>query len=514
MSATGPEGPEGPEGPQPGPRPAEPALENVDPAVAGQLDASTRAVLEDAGWRRLHPVTPVLRAWKIVAAVLAFAVVQNVDDLARIDVEAWLLTLFMLGGLLVLALVGAVYSAVAWRRTRYRVDAEAVHVEHGVLWRQQRSAQLDRLQAVDVVRPLLGRLLGLAELRLEVAGGSGSQVSLAYLREDEAQRVRNALLAAAAGVRVDSDERGTVSAPEAPQRPVVHVPPGRLVAATLRSVSTVVVVLAAVGLVVGCVLARSTTPLVAALPGVLGVGSAVWQRFSRGFNFTVAHSPDGMRLTHGLLEQRSQTVPPGRVQALSITQPLLWRRPGWWRVQVNVAGYASGPGEDGQEAATVLPVGTEEELARVLAIVLPALGASGPGGALDLVRDGLTGRDAEGGYTAVPRAARWLDPVAWRRDGYLVTEHAFLARGGRLVRRLDVVPHARTQSLGLAQGPLQRRMGLASVALHSTSGPVKPRVDHLAAPVAARLLAEQSQRARAARESAGPERWMSGDEVG
>ncbi|WP_432488830.1 PH domain-containing protein [Kineococcus sp. SYSU DK018] len=507
MSGTGPVGPERPDGPGRG---DEAALEVVDAAVAGRLDAPTRAVLEDAGWRRLHPVTPVLRAWKIVAAVLAFAVVQNGDELLRIDVEAWLLALVVLGGLLVLAVVGAVYSAIAWRRTRYRVDAEAVRVERGVLWRQQRSAQLDRLQAVDVVRPLLGRLFGLAELRLEVAGGSGSKVSLAYLREDEAQRVRNALLAAAAGLRLDDAGGGALSAPEAPQRPVVHVPPARLVAATLRSASTVLVLLAAVALVVGSVAARSTTPLVAALPGAVGVVSAVWQRFTRGFNFTVAESPDGMRLTHGLLELRSQTLPPGRVQALRITQPLLWRRPGWWRVQVNVAGYAAGPGEAAQEASTVLPVGTEEELARVLAIVLPALGASGPGGALDLVRDGLTGRDDDGGYTPVPRAARWLDPVSWRRGGYLVTEHAFLARGGRVVRRLDVVPHARTQSLGLAQGPLQRRLGLAGVALHSTSGPVKPRVDHLAAPVAARLLAEQSQRARAARAAAGPERWMAG----
>ncbi|WP_337062354.1 PH domain-containing protein [Kineococcus sp. G2] len=494
-------------------REEEPAVDVVDPAVAQRLDAPTRAVLEDAGWRRLHPVTPVLRAWKIVAAVLAFAVVQNVDELLRIDVEPWLLALIVLGGLLALAVVGAVYSAVAWRRTRYRVDAEAVRVERGVLWRQQRSAQLDRLQAVDVVRPLLGRLFGLAELRLEVAGGSGSKVSLAYLREDEAQRVRNALLAAAAGLGLDDADGAGPSAPEAPQRPVVHVPPGRLVAATLRSASTVLVVLAVVGLVVGSVAARSTTPLVAALPGAVGVVSAVWQRFTRGFNFTVAHSPDGVRLTHGLLELRSQTLPPGRVQALRITQPLLWRRPGWWRVQVNVAGYAAGPGESGQEATTVLPVGTEEELARLLAIVLPALGAAGPGpeAALALVHDGLSGRDEQGGYTAVPRSARWLDPVAWRRSGYRVTEHAFLARGGRLVRRLDVVPHARTQSLGVAQGPLQRRLGLATVALHSTSGPVKPRVEHLAAPVAACLLTEQAERARAARAAAGPERWMSAD---
>ncbi|MGI4893889.1 MAG: PH domain-containing protein [Janthinobacterium lividum] len=481
----------------------EPAVDVVGVEVTSHLDAPTRAVLADPGWRRLHPVTPVLRAWKTVAAVLAVLVSQGVDNVVRSHLPGWILTLGVLGGILLLAIVGAGFSALSWRRTRYRIDAEAVHVEHGILWRRQRRAQLDRLQAVDVVRPLLGRLFGLAELRLEVAGGAGSKVSLAYLREEEAQRVRNALLAAAAGVRVEVGEE----APEAPERGVVQVPPLRLVAATLLSGLAVSAVLVLVALLVGSWVAGSFAPLLGTLPAVLGLGSALWQRFNRGFNFTVAESPDGLRFTHGLLEQRSQTVPPGRVQALRIVQPLLWRRAGWWRVEVNVAGYAAETGSDQGQSTTVLPVGTVAELALVLAIVLPDLGTPEES-PFDVVQAGLSGKDDAGGFTCVPRRARWLDPIAWRRHGFRITEHAFLARSGRLVRMLDVVPHARTQSLGVAQGPWQRRLGLVSVVLHSTPGSVKPRVDHLEAAVAARLLTEQTLRARTARAGAGPERWM------
>jgi len=149
-----------------------------------------------------------------------------------------------------------------------------------------------------------------------------------------------------------------------------------------------------------------------------------------------------------------------------------------------------------------------DELSAVLAVVVPDLGTPDES-PFDVVRAGLTGRDAEGGFTPAPRAARWLDPVGWRRHGFRITEHAFLARSGRVLRRLDVVPHARTQSLGAAQGPVQRRLGLASVVLHSTPGSVRPRVDHLASGVAAALLEQQSGRARTARAAAGPERWMS-----
>ena len=71
--------------------------------------------------------------------------------------------------------------------------------------------------------------------------------------------------------------------------------------------------------------------------------------------------------------------------------------------------------------------------------------------------DGDSRRDD--GFLSSPPAARWLDPFGWRRNGFRVTREALLMRRGRLRRRLDVVPHARTQSCGLVQGPLQRRSG-------------------------------------------------------
>jgi putative membrane protein len=58
------------------------------------------------------------------------------------------------------------------------------------------------------------------------------------------------------------------------------------------------------------------------------------------------------------------------------------------------------------------------------------------------------------------------------------------------------------------QAVLQRTLGLASFHLHSTPGPISPVVPHLSTADAARLLAEQADRARHARATAGPERWM------
>ncbi|MBE9941049.1 PH domain-containing protein, partial [Cellulosimicrobium cellulans] len=296
---------------------------------------------------------------------------------------------------------------------------------------------------------------------------------------------------------------------EAPEQPVTAVGPGRLVASLLRSGATVGLVLGVLGIAGVVVGTREIGILFSALPAVLGFGGFLFSRFTGEFGFRSAISPDGIRLRHGLLETRSQTIPPGRVQAVRLRQGPFWRGPDWWRVDVNVAGY--GVSTDGTDSTSVLlPVGTRDEALAALWLVLPDLGTPDPRGLLD---EGLSGLDAGQHFVASPRRARLLDLVAWRRNGFSVTDRALLLRGGRVFRTLVVVPHERTQSLGLEQGPLQRRLDVASFTVHSTPGPVSPQVRHLDAGDAARLLDTQAERAREARAHAGPELWMRRDDV-
>lgn len=453
-------------------------------------------------WRRVHPVTPAVKGWKVLVALLFVAAQQvtvNVGE-AQAVVGTWGWAPLAIA-LVLAAVLGFAYSGLAWRMTRYAVGPDAVYLQTGVLFRQQRSARLDRVQAIDVVQPALARILGLAELKIEVAGGSDSAVRLAFLKESEAHHLRNDLLARAAGVEFGTPE--VPHAPAAPEQEVFSVPPGRLVGSLVRSGASLAA-LVAVGLVIGIATGtREPATVLALLPLVVGTVGWVWQRFSGEFNFRAALSPDGIRLRHGLLEARAQTVPPGRVQAVRLTQPLLWRRKDWWRVQVNVAGYGQ---QDEKETENVLlPVGERGEALTALWLVLPDLGTADPRPLLDAA---LSGDGAGAGFVTSPRRARVLDPWSWHRNGYAVTDRALLARSGRLVRELVVVPHARTQSLAIEQGPVQRRLGLVSFALHSTPGPVRPRVGHLDADVAGDLLREQAGRARAARAASGPERWM------
>jgi putative membrane protein len=466
--------------------------------------------IADGAWHRVHPLTPAVRSWQILAVLLVIVVQDTGQNAVReatgtgsggdADIP-WLGAGAI--ALVVGALVIALLLAVSWRMTRYRVTAEALELQHGVVARHQRRARLDRLQAVDVVQPLAARIFGLAKLKLEVAGGSGSSIELAYLTDVQARQLRNHLLAAAAGLHYE-----TPHAPEAPERLVAEVPVQRLVASLVLDTGAISGVVLALSIIIGGVLAAGPGALAALFPVALGIVTVFWRRFSSAFGFTIGISPDGLRLRHGLLEHRAQTVPPGRVQAVRLVQPLLWRGTDWWRVVVNVAGYA-GRGDDQRTENELLPVGTRAEAIALLALVVPDLGLDPGEDALAVVGAGLTGDSrTPDGYLAAPPASRWVDPLAWRRNGVRVTHEVLLVRRGRLRRRLDVVPHARTQSVAVTQGVLQRALGVASLHVHSTPGPVDPVVPHLQAHAAARLLQDQAVRARRARKLALPERWL------
>lgn len=500
--------------------------------MSGDLPAQEH----EQGWRRVHRVTPLLNAWKVAFGIVLVAAIQGIDDLLSLRLAVLVLVGIVLGLMVVAGLLALAFSYLAWRRLTYRVTPESVVLRSGVLFRTERVARLTRIQSVEITQPLLGRIFGFSAVRVESAGGADANVTLAYLTQPEAQDLRNEILARAAGVEVPSrsaapaaaEDAGSpgvaplphaegnpdplpvsaaqavpamASAPEAPEHPVYTLSPGRLLLSLLLSVATIATLVGiVVGLTIG-LLARAWV-IVGVLPLLLGSVAYLWGRFSSEFGFRVATSPDGLRVRSGLLETKAKTIPPGRVQAVALTQPLLWRLPDWWRLSVTIANVST-DGEGTQSADVVLPVGTREEALDLVRLVVPSLPEDEEGALLA----GLSGLDSEEGWVASPRRARFLDPIAWRRNAFLVLSPVLALRTGRLFRRVELVLHERSQALQLAQGPLERRLHLVSFSAHASAG-MSSSLPHLDQHTAATLLAQQAVRARVARRSDGPELWM------
>ncbi|QEU82926.1 hypothetical protein CP968_15165 [Streptomyces subrutilus] len=427
------------------------------------------------GERRLHPFTPLRRAWVPIAATLG-VIVQQGDRAGEwiADLSALLRVLTLLA----LVLVFGVYGFLSWWFTHFSVTDTELRIRTGLLFRRTAHIRLDRLQAVDVTRPLLARLTGVASLRLDVIG-TDDKDELAFLGEKEAVALRAELLARAAGFAPEE----AVRLGQAPERELLRVLPRDLAVSLLLSLSVLAALAGGIAapVFVWWISSSPWAAVVALLPmlGAVWAGSA--GRFLTEYDWTVAESPDGLRLDHGLLDRAHETVPPGRVQTVRIVEPLLWRRRGWVRVELAVAGTKND---------VLVPVASREAAYAVVARVLPGV---------DLTALEFTGAPAAG--------SRWVVPVWWKGYALAVSPEVFAARRGRLCRRTEIVPHAKVQSVRLSQGPWERARGVADVRVDTgANGTVTARLR--AAAEAAELLYAQAARSRTSRASARPDRWM------
>lgn len=428
------------------------------------------------GERRLHPVTPLRRAWAPVAVLAGWAVHdpnQAQQQLTRLT------TTTLLIALAVLIPASALYGFLSWWFTHFAVTDTELRIRTGLLFRRTAHIRLERVQAIDVTRPLLARVAGVAKLRLDVIG-TDDKDELAYLGEREARALRAELLARAAGFAPETVH----SLGEAPTLELLRVPPRELAISRLLTGGTWVALLGALVTVpLLWTAVNGWAALATALPMLGAAAAGSVGPFLAEYDWTVGESPDGLRLDHGLLDRSHETVPPGRVQTVRIVEPLLWRRLGWVRVELAVAG---------SQNSVLVPVAPRTAAEAVIARVLPGV------------------RVPDARELSRPPGRAWrVVPWWWRGYGLVVTDAVFAARHGLLRRTLSLVPHAKVQSVRLTQGPWSRLWRLASV--HVDTGADETVTARLRdAQEAAELLLAQAERSRTGRRTARPDRWMTG----
>ncbi|GAA3764854.1 PH domain-containing protein [Plantactinospora mayteni] len=454
--------------------------------------------------KRLHPLSPLLHGAKSLVVIVA---ALSWSTLSRVGLGVFTL-------LVVVLLVGALaLSVVSWYNTGYHIVGRELRIHEGLLWRRTRAIPLERLQSVEVVRPLLAQLSGLAELRLEVVGGGKTEAPLAYVTVADAVALRERLLVLAGrapsgptGAPAGAAGPGTVypGQPGAPWpgQPGVTGLPGlvgtaeppagrRLHAVSNRDLLvsqllTPQAFLLPFGLafVLTQFFTEGSWSFIAVASTLTAMAGVVLQPIRRvldDWSFRLARDDAALRVRHGLLETRAQTVPLDRLQAIGVTWPLLWRMRGWLRMRLSVAGFASGELDDRSHPDRLLPVGDLATAQMIMSEILPGVAITGT-------------------LTPPPARARWVHPLARTALGAGLSARVFAVRSGLLTRELLVVPYARIQSVRVVQGPLQRRLRLATVYADTAGGPGAAARDRDLYEAWA-LAAELTARARAARVS-------------
>ncbi|WP_293029081.1 PH domain-containing protein [Natronococcus sp.] len=420
-------------------------------------------------------------------------------------------TLVSVGGMVLLGIVVAVvYEVAYYERFRYELTADTFDVASGVLARRDREVPLRRIQNVDVRQPVLSRLFGLAAVHIETAGGGQTEVSLQYVEEEEARRLRRQLRRGAQAEGDEDDESVASEARDADDEDeeelLFEIQPRELAILSVFTIDPGASLLG--GIALSFLSGFDPTTLIPAdlvdgLPGAEGglvalawlvvlFLLAAWAvsavlTFNRYYGFRLTRVGDELYYERGLVQRYSGTIPLEKVQTLTITERVPFRWFGYGALAVETAGYAPGQGSRGTESA--IPLAGYDRVVGLARSIEPF-------GEVDLEDPPKRSRErygvryllvvgalVAGAYlvTTVTVLERWylpavllvLVPVAahlkWRNRGHQLGDRYFLARTGFWRRTTKVVPYYRVQAVVHTQSIFQRRRRLASVTADTAS---------------------------------------------
>lgn len=458
-----------------------------------------RALVDADGYTRVHRLTPLLRFWSLILALLAVVVV-NINASMASDVLSYLQsghlgeigrgTLLGIAAFLLVCAVIWLVSGIWWRKLGYKLTDDEIALRHGVISTSFRSARYERIQAVDVVESIIARLLGLAAVRVETAGGASSVITIAYLSKAKAEELRAELL------RRTNKEPASEPAPEAEEAALIpEIPILRTIAAEALRLPTLISALVIGGLLF---IPGMWTAL---LPIIVGYVGSVWGLVDSSWKFTALHDAPShaLNISYGLADRRRQTIRISRIHGVRVSQPFLWRRLGWYEVHVSVAGYGAKGGGKQSGSTRVLPVGTREQAVELLALIS------------DLDRTQIEDYARPEGHTkptyTSPRRAWWVSPIDRKQQSVTLVESpqpVTIVHCGRINRRVMVIGTPHIQELTLKVGPLGHLAGVRTVRFDLVAGPVKMAGHDLTPADASELLTRLRARRLPALEASRP----------
>ncbi len=456
---------------------------------------------------RLHPlylVTGLGRGLRQMvggyAAIGYFAVTGN-----------WSTALLILAGIAAVMIAGVFLH---WRRFEYRVGANEIRIDSGIVNRTHRSIPFDRIQDVDISQGPLARLLGLARVKLETGGSAADDAddgALAAIALGRAEALRDLVrerrLASgkpAAGDAVDPAHS------EAP--PVFAMDKRRVLLAGLFNFSLAIIaglfgVTQTIGDVAGLdffarrfwrealdagspiadlILAHQ---IVAVLAGTvvllaLGLATGVGRTVLRDYRFRLDRTATGLRRRRGLLTLTDVSLPVHRVQAAIIGSGPLRDTFGW--SELKLQSLAKDEGTKGDHV--VAPLARREEIELILREFewRPAGPSSQWANVSSAYAWGFTAGVAlllvpillqslvmpwVGAAGALVVATlittRWL---CWQRFRYALDADRLLIWSGWWQRRLLILPLTSIQSADVTENIFSRYFGTASLRLGVASG--------------------------------------------
>lgn len=399
----------------------------------------------------------------------------------------------------------------AWRRFTYTLGEHDIRIERGLLSRTVRSIPYERIQDVSVEQQFLARLMGLAEVKFESGGGEGEDAKLSYVSVAQAEALRESIRERKSGEVRATEAEPEVAAAERP--PIFAMDTKRLITFGLYSFSLIIFAVLAgaaqqvdfllpfnfwdIGAWIGVAEDRGVNidtithigmaariigaivALIALL--VVGLASGILRVALRDYGFRLDRTDRGLRRRRGLFTRTDVVMPVHRVQGAIIQTGPIRKRRGWHALKfVSLAqdskkepDYLAVPFGQLDE---IWPVASEAGLKSpasdlpfrrgagwawmiwILPVVLALIGWTISAALALELPFGVIARTY---LLLIPAALLiWLN---WRRYADAEDSAQLYVRRGWWRERLNIVDQVKVQTVEIAQGPLSRRLGLATI---------------------------------------------------
>ena len=470
--------------------------------------------------KRLHPMTLLQRFLVSIPALvfLLLPILQSPDS------TAWLnLAFAVLYGVLVLPWIVLYYL-----RFRYWIDDEELTIHSGVLTRRRRNIPVDRIQNIEIERPLLPRLFGTAKVAVYTAGSSNAEGVLEYVSVEEAKSIKRIVRRIQAGEQEAAGDDATTTVVGVGEHDVDEgvraaepdgadedISPGEL----LIELSTRRVMLAGafrfsliyiavifsflqyiepdperLGHMLGDPVAEAAegNPIVVGiaitvLAIVLGWLTGILMTVNRYLRFRLSLDGDKLLRRHGLLTLTEGAIPLRRIQSFILRSNPLMKHYGWYRFELQTLGIDLQ--QSGYQVA--VPFGRMSEIGEVIQRIsgVDIPDEWQPVSKLTIRRFAARATVAVGAVVGIV----WMfwEPALWGlavlpllyfygvlrylNMGYAVGEDAVAIRRGVFRKMTWIIPYEKMQAVFRRASFFQRRLGLESFFVDTAgSSPMQP----------------------------------------
>ena len=470
---------------------------------------------------KLSKLSIPYRSAQALLTVLAFGFFTGFD-VAQFNYKV---AAVILGGSTVLFFGILTWFYLVWKNYNFEVTEDTFDIDSGVLRKQVREIPLKRIQNVDVRRNVIHRILGIAKVNLETAGGKSTEASLKYVDFDKAKDIQKQVRRLKQGLEEYENE--------SKEEPLFEITNKELGILSLTSISGKVVagsfallsisgaffshIKSVIG-ISGFVIAMLSF-LVVLLVSLFG---SVASNFSRFYDFKLFRRGDSLEYEHGLINRSEGSIPLEKIQVVSIEENPLKRQFGYATLKVETAGY--GPGNQENTGAEVaVPLAEREHVLNLSEKVMEHNGfdiqsisdkaprryfgrymiVSGAFSTLTLSIAQFTSTSVNPVYLAalVPVSAV-AGYLKYTNKGFYEGKKFFYTRNGFWNRKTSIVPYYRIQTLINQETIFQKRLGLSTLVLDTAGISVfgsNPKVCDLDREVAENLFVRVFESFRSSR---------------